>query len=242
MRIMTWNIRHGGNKKTWPGIINTIENHNPDILILTEYRQASVEFIEPALFGKGWKHQASTMPPKGKNGILVSSKFSFERLAPYFEMREEHRYRWLEVFCRDFDLTALAVHIPDHRRDDASGKKAFWNMVNDYAVKNAARRAIIIGDFNTGLEIDAEGTPFVFGESMEQLNRSGWIDSWRHRNPDKREFTWYSVRKGKDLNGFRLDYAYLSPALKDSLQQVYHSHKERMEKISDHSSLMVEIK
>jgi len=72
---------------------------------------------------------------------------------------------------------------------------------------------------------------------MEKLNKAGWIDSWRYLNPRKKEFTWYSNVK----NGFRLDYAYLSPALKQYLLQVNHSHQERIDKLSDHSSLIIEL-
>jgi exonuclease III len=241
MKIMTWNIRHGGTSKTYAGIISTIFNHNPDIIILTEYRKESGDVIEPELHSKGWRYNASTPTTAKKNGILVSSRFSFERIIPDFELTGDHRYRWLEIMLKESDLHILAVHIPDHRKNDTTGKKAFWNRVNEYALKNMAKRGIIIGDFNTGLKIDAQGTPFTFSECMKTLNQSGWLDSWRCLNPDKREFTWYSSRKGADLNGFRLDYAYLSPVMKDSLIQVYHSHKEGADRISDHSSLMIEI-
>jgi exonuclease III len=41
--------------------------------------------------------------------------------------------------------------------------------------------------------------------------------------------------------GFRLDYAFLSPALGDKLKAVRYSSLERENKLSDHSMLIVEI-
>jgi hypothetical protein len=37
MKLIEWNIRHGGSKRI-PGIIESLAHHNPDIVILTEYR------------------------------------------------------------------------------------------------------------------------------------------------------------------------------------------------------------
>ena len=94
-----------------------------------------------------------------------------------------------------------------------------------------------MGDFNTGLPVDAEGTPFVYSEKMAELLDIGWIDTWRQRNPDGREYTWYSNAN----KGFRLDYAFASPKMIGAVKGVSHSHREREEGISDHSMLAVSI-
>jgi exodeoxyribonuclease-3 len=46
-----------------------------------------------------------------------------------------------------------------------------------------------VGDFNTGLPIEAEGTPFVYSEKMAELQDIGWIDVWRLRNPEGKEYS-----------------------------------------------------
>ena len=81
--------------------------------------------------------------------------------------------------------------------------------MNAYARDLRDERALIVGDFNTGLPIDAEGTPFVYSEKMAELLDIGWIDAWRQRNPEGKEYTWYSNAN----KGFRLDYAFASPKM-----------------------------
>ena len=73
---------------------------------------------------------------------------------------------------------------------------------------------------------------------FQQLLTDGWHDSWRHRNPDAREFTWISSRKS---NGFRYDHALVSEALNKLVLDVKYDHVAREEKASDHSLMIVDI-
>ena len=67
----------------------------------------------------------------------------------------------------------------------------------------------------------------------------GWVDAWRDRNPEGREFTWFSPRP--DQNGFRLDHAFLSPTLASRLRDVRYDHSTRESHASDHSALVVDL-
>lgn len=73
--------------------------------------------------------------------------------------------------------------------------------------------SLIIGDFNTGLPVDGEGTPFECEDSFARLLTMGWHDAWRLKNGSHREFSWYSHAKRR--NGFRLDHALVSDPLRD---------------------------
>jgi exonuclease III len=70
---------------------------------------------------------------------------------------------------------------------------------------------------------------------MAELLDIGWSDTWRQRNSDGKEYTWYSNAN----KGFRLDYAFAPPKMNRSVKEVYHSHGEREEGYSDHSMLVV---
>ena len=59
----------------------------------------------------------------------------------------------------------------------------------------------------------------------------------RHLHPHDREFTWYSHAG----SGFRIDHAYLSPALLARLAAARYSHAERELRVSDHSVLVVDL-
>ncbi len=64
----------------------------------------------------------------------------------------------------------------------------------------------------------------------------GFEEAWRSLNGDKREYTWRSNRG----NGFRIDHAFLSRALRGRLIDARYSHRERDSKISDHSLMIVD--
>ncbi len=51
----------------------------------------------------------------------------------------------------------------------------------------------MIGDFNTGQHhLDEAGATFTSAQQFEELLAQGWVDAWRSRNTDAREFTWLS--------------------------------------------------
>jgi exodeoxyribonuclease III len=70
--------------------------------------------------------------------------------------------------------------------------------------------------------------------SREQI---GFCDLWRHRYPDRREYSWFSPRN----NGFRIDHAFLSQEFAACAGTVHYSHEERIAGLSDHSPLILEL-
>jgi exonuclease III len=72
---------------------------------------------------------------------------------------------------------------------------------------------------------------------MDGVAEIGFCDLWRRRYPDGREFSWYSTRG----NGFRIDHAFLSPALAGRAGEIRYSHDERTSGLSDHSALLLDL-
>jgi exodeoxyribonuclease III len=236
MRILTWNIRHGGKYLT--EIAASIKKHDPDLLVLTEYRTKSAQ-IAQILRDNGWTYQIDSSPEPNTNGIFIASKKEMQGMASVREFESDSQ-RWLEVFLPTEGVSILGVHIPDFNRDKTYRKRVFWEAVYEYAKDNQERPSVIIGDYNTGLKIDGEGAPFQEHRFMTKLLELGWVDAWRALHPDERDFTWWSNSRGV-RNGFRLDYAFLSPRLGSQLLSADHSHHERETGYSDHSLLLIEI-
>ncbi len=228
---MEWNIRHGGSTGRLPSIIKTIRDHNPDILVLTEFRRNTCELIlRAALSDAGYGFQIVSDVPEKTNGIFVASKIDMQQEADPITM-----HRLLPIYFPSIDLHLLGAHIPGS--GDKWDKRECWDRVLDYAKRHEDNRTMIIGDFNTGLPEDAEGAPFALPEKMEELRSIGYTDAWRSLHRLERGYTWWSTAG----NGFRLDYAYLSPTLTLQLSAARHSHRERLEKYSDHSSIIIVI-
>ena len=99
--------------------------------------------------------------------------------------------------------------------------------------------SLIIGDLNCGIPFeDSETKSFEHSYLFQQLFRDGWIDAWRSRNKDKKEFTWIST---KQKNGFRYDHALTSPILDTKVTKIQYNHEVRLQEISDHSYMVVEL-
>jgi exodeoxyribonuclease III len=230
MKILTWNIRHGGAVGLIDNIYQSLKNHNSDIIVLTEYRMKKDDLLSDFLKKSGWSYQESSTTQNDSNGILIASKIPFKK-------KECRNNRWLEVYFPDCGLSLLGVHIPGIH-DKHYNKEKFWDTVLEYALKNDPNsNSMIIGDFNTGLANDAEGASFKLSKKMEDLIKYKWVDAWRHLHKNDREYTWYSHAK----NGFRLDYAFLNNTLCEKLVNAEISHKEREEKLSDHSPMFIEL-
>lgn len=230
--IMEWNIRHGGSMGRLSGIIDAIRNRDPDILILTEFRcNRCEEPLRRALMEMGYSSLHTSDVPERTNGILVASKVAME-----VEDDPVAMHRLLPIRIPSLDMTMLALHIPGI--NDKWGKAAIWDRVLDYAQRHRKQKTLLIGDFNTGLADDAEGSPFALPEKMRKLLSIGYVDAWRSVHGDKREYTWWSTAG----NGFRLDYAFLSPSLSTELVSAEHSQEERLSGSSDHASIVVNIR
>lgn len=233
MRILSWNIRHGAPGPRAAAILEAIARHDPDVAILAEYRTEEIRIVHE-LQERGWSWTYAANAPTRTNSVFVASKAQLRILPPVHAPAAGHR--WVEFEPLDRKLRVLGLHIPGI--NDRWGKRAFWAATLKYAAENARCPAMIIGDLNTGLRTDAEGTPFTLSESFLQLLELGWVDVWRDCQPGREtEYSWYSTAG----NGFRVDHALASPVLRPLIRDARYSHAERLASASDHSLLIVEV-
>ncbi|WP_081290115.1 endonuclease/exonuclease/phosphatase family protein [Mycobacterium asiaticum] len=253
MRLLTWNIQRGGGRRI-PSIVGQIAQLQPDVVGLTEVTFGNLEVLRLSLVDRGFEHIATTCSAGNANSVLVASKLPFKVVEnPIAQDRE----RWLAIELDGPKIYVLCVHIPGGTDNKfgadgvgVSGKKRkelMWDQVIRFARQRSGDKTILLGDFNTGLPEDAEGTPFALSDYMRVLRLEKYVDTWRYLNPHAREFTWYTKRKNKgtgvseDYNGFRLDYVFVSPALRNEIVDVRHVHEVRTDKISDHAIVLADL-
>lgn len=251
MRILTWNIQGGGGKRIGE-ICTHLKNHNADVIGLTEFQLKNEAELKSKLQSLSYSYILTSNPGPKQNGLLLASRYEFMGTGAFSTHDPE---RWLSVHIPSSNVELLLVHIPgapDNKFQGGYGisgekrKQLLWEQVLGHAQENRGKRAVIMGDFNTGLKIDAEGAPFKQSHYMQNLINEGYIDVWRDINPDKRDYTYYSKRKIKetgetvDHNGFRLDYIFVAPVLQNKIKNVEILHQPRKEKASDHAIVMAE--
>lgn len=231
MRLLTLNLRHGGGRRM-PALLAALLGHRADVLVLTEHRHnPASRLLREGLAEAGYAHQQASHDAPRVNHVLVASRLPVEP-APRRGLRFD-RQRLLPV--RVGGLLLVAAHLPNLR-----AKLPHWEALLRLARALGRTPAVYMGDFNTGHNVrDVEGGPFPYtaSEQMEALLDRGWVDAWRHLHPQARQFTWYSHRR----RGFRLDHAFLSPAVAPRLRSARFDHAVRESGATDHSALVVEL-
>ncbi|MEG3225527.1 MAG: hypothetical protein BME94_08505 [Methanobacteriales archaeon Met13] len=95
---------------------------------------------------------------------------------------------------------------------------------------------MITGDFNSCTKEDSSNGTEYYAAELKKLEYLEYIDLWKCYSNDKSDiYTWFYYSG----EGFRLDYAFVSPKLSESLDKVivYHDTELREKKVSDHSPL-----
>ena len=230
MRLLAWNLRQGGGSRL-PRIAAALESHNADILVLSEYRGGpSAARLLAALDAVGYQYATAVAPPPGRCGVLIAARHSFrEHLA--LELALPEPYRMVSVGFASFRL--VGVYMPN-----LLAKIPYWEALIATLRGDRGSAALAVGDFNTCRPyLDEAGAIDRTAHYMDRLDEIGFCDLWRRRNPELREYSWYSTRG----NGFRIDHAFLSDALAAQAGPIRYSHDERLAGLSDHSPLILEL-
>lgn len=73
---------------------------------------------------------------------------------------------------------------------------------------------------------------------FQRLLAQGWVDAWRRRHPQEREYSWFSASRG---NVFRYDHALASPPFDARIRSVRYAQELRAAGLSNHAGLVVEL-
>ena len=236
MKLLSWNILAGGGRRA-DEIVKTIHGHAPDIVTLQEFRRASAEEEIVAGLKKAGLKFIHIPETEGKeNTILIASNYGFD--AGPFLPEPNNPLHLLEAYfsaeALGFELSLIAVHFPQ--------KKAQIPLFE--ALKNDSQslletNALIIGDMNCGIPyIDSDSKTFLATQYYQDLLQTGWVDSWRGRHKEAREFSWVSPRTG---NRFRYDQVLGSAAFDKRIKTISYDHTPREAKFSDHSLMILEM-
>lgn len=219
MKIVTLNIRHGGGIRT-KAIAEYLKSLDVDCIVLTEYRLDD-NGLAAQLASHGFTHQHTGVQYPKENSVLIASKARF--------ITDMANQRIASVTFQN--LTLVGVYFPQGEEKCPVFRELKKMISSD-------SNTLVLGDFNTGKPfLDEKGDSFACVDEFEALEDNGLIDAWRSRNPDGREFTWYSS-KG---NGFRLDHAFCTTTVNDEISIIEYLHDPRERKLTDHSALFVEL-
>jgi exonuclease III len=230
MRLLTLNIRHGGGSRR-RAIAEFIETQAADVVVLTEYRaNDSGRALREAMSESGLRFQATGSEAPRVNSVCIASRFPFARIDGAGEGdADAHRL----LVARFEDWALAGVYFPQKE-----AKRRVFERIRGEVLPALGARGVILGDLNTGRPFEDEaGDTFHCSEAFDDLLASGLVDAWRRRNPLAKEFTWFS----RANNGFRIDHALCTPAFDASVRAVQYLHEPRLNGVTDHSGLVVEV-
>lgn len=239
MRLVAWNIRHGGKS---PDIAAAIIAHDPDVIVLTEYRDSGSKSILDQLRFFGWPHVAASQVSGPVNGVAIVSKHLLESRPTPVPGPDLDRWS-AEVFLPAEAVGVIGIYapLPNHLGVPAGVQKRFWSGVHDLMAQRAVERLLLLGDFNTCAPGADGPNPLPCSEAFEALPKFGWADAWRAVNQDASDFSYVDLTRPARTR-WRIDHAFVSPPLATTVLRCRYSHIEREQGLSDHSMLILDVR
>jgi exonuclease III len=227
MQISTWNIQHGGGKRI-KLILDSIAKINSDIFVFTEFRNnQNKNSLINGLQKLNYNFFYFPQKTQSQNTVLIASKINLEPTYYNSELTN-NSHRVIKVTTPQFEI--YGCYFPQKNE-----KSKIFDFLLKQINKSNDKSVILIGDFNTGKHyIDEESNTFYCSEYINKIEQQ-LVDGFRFINKDKKEYSWYS----KKNNGFRIDHCFLSKDIK--INNCYYDHQPRINKISDHSILTINI-
>lgn len=221
--ILTLNIRQGGGIRI-PGILAYLIEQGADLLCLTEFRHGPKgEKISDGLDAAGYRFRSAPDVPANLNTVALFSKQ--EIVASDIQIPASIRQHLIPALIGD--LLVIGVYFPQ-----GEAKAPVFDWLLGVSQAQLARKAILIGDFNTGLhKVDEEGSTFKCAERFQALLTLGWRDAYRETHGFHRAYTWVSNRG----NGFRVDHGFVSPAI--GAVRADYDDSTRSTGVTDHSAM-----
>jgi exodeoxyribonuclease-3 len=237
LRLLSLNVQRRG--ASWaPQLAAAILAESPDVVVLSEALPATSAHALPAeLAAGGLVHLASGVAPVPgyPATVVVASRLPLG--APRIPFAETpFAQAALEVAVGGLALAAVYFPLDDERGPIHT---RFWaEAFRAYADELASRPAVIAGDWNTGSwPADIGGGKVAGMAEFDELVAAGWTDAWRSLHPGAAEYSWHHTTGSR----FRIDHALLSPAISGSVTSAEYRHGVRLDNVSDHSALAVDL-
>ncbi|MCB0819165.1 MAG: exodeoxyribonuclease III, partial [Bacteroidetes bacterium] len=231
MKIATYNV-NGIRSALSKGLLDWVQAASPDVLCVQEIKSTAEQIAADEFEKLGYKSYAFPAQKKGYSGVAVFTRTEPDQVV--YGMGNERYDSEGRTIRLDFgNLTLINTYFPSGSSGDE--RQAFkmefladyQNYINELAKERP--QLVVCGDYNIchrSIDIhnpvsnkNSSGFLPEEREWMEQFLNSGFVDSFRHLNPDPHHYTWWSFRAGarnKNL-GWRIDYICLSQSLSNSL-------------------------
>lgn len=243
MKIYSWNVNgiRSVFGKSFPGWLKTAD---PDIVCLQEIKADYKELPETFRQIDGYYAYFNSALKKGYAGVGVYTKIKPLSVETQLGINQfDSEGRCLKLTFKDFVLFNLYIPHGDRTKDDLKYKLEVYRQLFSILKPLAEKEKILVGDFNIAhTEKDLyypkqnENNIMFTPEERKQIDALvglGYVDTFRHKYPDKKAYTWWPYRadlRERDI-GWRIDYMFVSSPL---IKKIKDAHMEKDVQGSDH--------
>jgi len=232
MKIVSWNV-NGIRAAVKKDFLNEVKKSKADFYCVQETKAQDDQVAEALVELKGYHLNSHSAVKKGYSGVAIMSKQEPIKVSRGIGI-EDHDQEGRVINCEFDEFQLINVYVPNSgsglKRLDYRGEwdKAF----GDYLAQCRKKKPVIVtGDFNVAHQaIDlarpkpnynkTSGYTQVEIDGMDGLLSKGYVDAFRLLNPEKVQYTFWSVRFGARAKnvGWRIDYFLVDEKLKSSIE------------------------
>ena len=253
MKIISYNV-NGIRAAIKKDFFAWLHATDADVVCLQEIKATPDQILDIVVLEQlGYKHYWYPAEKKGYSGTAILSKVEPEHVEYGCGIEEYDREG--RVIRADFkDFSVISAYFPSGSSGDLRQefKYKFLDDFADYIAKLKVDlpKLVISGDYNIchkAIDIhnpksNANSSGFLPEERawMDSFIHLGFVDTFRHFNPDPHHYTWWSYRagaRGKNL-GWRIDYHMCTVELSENLKRAAILPEA---KHSDHCPVLLEL-
>jgi exodeoxyribonuclease-3 len=257
IKIATWNVNSVNARL--PNVVEYLRENPLDIVLLQELK--CVEEAFPALEIGDLGYNVAVFGQKTYNGVAILSKFPIDEVIRGIPEFQDDQSRYIEavISVPNGAIRVASVYVPNGgevESDKFQYKMRFFDALNTH-LKNTLKYEevfLVGGDYNVAFEdIDVHNPAELRGttcfhpkeqQKFASILNLGFDDSFRKKNPDLKEFSWWDYRAGgwQNNKGMRIDYILTSPEASDKITNCWVDKTPRgKEKASDHTVVVCEL-
>ena len=234
MKIISYNV-NGIRAALKKGFIDWLKVAEPDVICIQETKAQKDQVDTDAFTKAGYPYQYwYSAQKKGYSGVAIFCKKE-PNYVEYGTGIETMDFEGRNVRVDYDECSIMSMYLPSGTNfDRLEFKLNYMDEIQEYMneLRKKIPNVIVCGDYNIcHEEIDIhnpkmKGVSGFLPEEREWIGKfidSGFIDSYRFKNPDKQEYSWWSYRANARANnkGWRLDYAMVSEPLKNMIDSAY---------------------
>ena len=234
MRLVSWNVNgiRAAVKKDFKA---SLELMQPDVLCLQETKAQDDQVAEALAGIEGYRLYTNSAVKKGYAGTAILSKN--EPLSVRLDMGIEQHDLEGRVMALEFDgFFLVTVYTPNSGSElKRLAYRQHWDAAFLAYLEDLQKEKPVVasGDFNVAHKpMDLARPKPNYNKSagymqaeidgMDNIVATGFIDTYRFKNPDKVKYSWWSYRAAarKRNIGWRIDYFLVSPGLTGLVRNV----------------------